>query len=104
MVGGIRGGERMNCFNCKAKSCLQTGRPCKMIESELRKDGIRGVDYIRPEVGKVKREDGLGRSRELPFSNVTRVPIEESYKLNIIPDWFSTYQKGQRLIRDIFEV
>lgn len=60
----------MNCEDCKDKKCLKTGKPCKAIEEQMRKEGIYSRNYIRPEVSKEKRRDGKGRYREIPFTTV----------------------------------
>jgi hypothetical protein len=58
------------CPNCKNKTCLETGTPCKMIEAWLRAQGIYSRDYIRPEITRSKRNLSEKRSkwREIPLS------------------------------------
>lgn len=61
----------MLCETCKDKTCLETNKPCKSAEEEMRKEGIYSSGYIRPEMPhNVKREGG--RDREIPFSNLRK--------------------------------
>ena len=60
----------MTCTECQNKICLKTGKPCLEMERLMRKEGIYGVNYIRPEIDKKKREKGLSKYREIPFSSL----------------------------------
>jgi len=56
----------MLCTDCKDKKFCST--PCKALTTYLKKNGIYSADYIRPMVSHLKRKDGFGKYREIPFS------------------------------------
>jgi len=58
------------CKTCKRKKCLKTGRLCKKVDDWMRKQKIYSSDYIRPEMSRKRRNSGLGRHREVPFSSI----------------------------------
>jgi hypothetical protein len=70
------------CPNCKNKTCLETGTPCKMIEAWLRGQGIYSRDYIRPKVSSNERKNRkqwreiplsyFGNYQDLEFKNITK--------------------------------
>lgn len=62
--------RKPNCEKCKNKTCLKKGKPCKEVERWFASFGIKGDLWIRPEISTQKRKDGLGRSREVPFSAI----------------------------------
>jgi len=48
---------------------LKSGKPCKEIERQLRKEHIFSRDWIRPRISPKRAEkERLGRWREIPFS------------------------------------
>lgn len=56
------------CKECsKSKKCKKI---CKKVNQLLSKMGIKSANWIRPRVSKNQEEDGLGRSREIPFSSL----------------------------------
>lgn len=68
-----------NCEHCPNKLCLDTGRPCKDMEKELLKEGIRGRNWIRKQLPRSVRKKmekvgyQLNRNnywREIPFSTI----------------------------------
>lgn len=58
------------CCKCKDKKCLPAGKPCQEVEKYLRKQGIKGRDWIRPRVSPMKAKDGKGKWREIPFTDL----------------------------------
>lgn len=64
----------MDCSNCTNKTCLLTKTPCKAIEKYLRFNGIRGQEWIRPQLPRnirkklKKNGEGMTQWREIPFS------------------------------------
>jgi hypothetical protein len=74
-----------NCLKCQKKTCKNSGKPCADIERYLRRMGIYGRDWIRPQMSKNKRNDGDGRSREVPISMILSQEIDFSNS-NILND------------------
>lgn len=60
----------MLCETCKDKTCLETNKPCKSAEEEMRKEGIYSRDYIRPKVSSNDRSES--NWREIPMSNLNK--------------------------------
>ena len=56
-----------NCEECQQRKCIETGKPCKLVERWLKTFGIKSADWIRPENPKGIR-DIKGRWKETPFS------------------------------------
>jgi hypothetical protein len=57
----------MNCLKCPKRSVCRV--ICEAVEAVLRASGIYGVDYIRPYMAPGKRQEGLSKFREIPFSS-----------------------------------
>ena len=62
--------EKTPCQKCKEKTCLETGKPCKEVEKLLNSKKIYKSDFIRPMMSSEKRERGLSKFREIPFSSL----------------------------------
>jgi len=67
----------MLCSECTNKTCLKTGKPCKIIEKYFQKEGIYSRDYIRPQlprsIKKQLKKRGVKDNvkwREIPFSSM----------------------------------
>ncbi len=91
------------CKHCTDQTCLIKGKPCKDIESYMRRDGIKSAQYIRPERSTHERVDGLGRHKELPMSGLVGIEMDKSEALNPIPEWHGYYRGLKRAIRNIFK-
>ena len=70
----------MNCNDCQNKTCLTTGKPCQEMEKYLRDNKIYGRNFVRPMMSSSKRERGLSKYREIPFSSL---PYKIQRKLGI---------------------
>lgn len=69
----------MTCEQCpKYNKCKS---PCEAIEKQLRDNGIYSQDWIRPQVSKEKRTDGLGYHREIGVDNIDDVAIQRAFEL-----------------------
>jgi hypothetical protein len=58
------------CQKCKSKSCIKTQKICEKVERLLTKAGIHSANWIRPMMPSHKRNDGLGKWREIPMSSM----------------------------------
>ena len=68
----------MLCKTCRNKTCLKTKKPCERIEKLLKDKGIYSADWIRPEMGSIKRrKEQKGRWREIPFSALKNLDIDK---------------------------
>ncbi len=71
----------MLCSTCNNQTCLKTKKPCQDVENELRKDGIWSRNWIRPQMSSCRRDDRLGRSREIGTNNLDNLATGRAFRI-----------------------
>lgn len=69
----------MFCSKCPTRSiCTEI---CPKVNKLLKSQGIYSADWIRPEVYKKRREDGLGKFREAPVEDIDTVATQRAINI-----------------------
>ena len=67
------------CERCKERRTCSV--PCTKLNKYLKDNGIYSADFIRPQISSAKRSDGMGKSREIPVSDIDSVAIQRALHL-----------------------